>query len=156
MQERTFKCANCKKQLELFQIHYLPGQNIYDPISGMRYDTGQNYCGKCYKEHTGQNILEEKQKLKNITLIRDAIVDSNINLLAKVEEKISDTTNEKGLRIGTFKIKDSSAEIILVVWNNIIDRLKAGDEIYLENGYVRDWKGEKRITPGRNGVIKRM
>lgn len=121
-------------------------------LSAFCSENGLESSAKAYNL-AGEDIYDP---ISGINYNKDAVIDSNINLLAKIDAKISDTKNEKGLRIGLFKIKDSSAEVILVVWNNIIDLLKAGDEIYLENGYVRDWKGETRITPGRNGVIKRM
>jgi len=60
MEERTFKCASCRGSLEIFELHHLTGEDIYDYIGGMRYNSGKNYCEKCYNELTGQNVSKEE------------------------------------------------------------------------------------------------
>ena len=50
--ERIFHCYNCRKELGVTQLHNLPGQVIYDPATGLKYNTGENYCEDCYDELT--------------------------------------------------------------------------------------------------------
>ncbi len=50
--ERIVKCSSCKKELNILQVHYLPGQDLFSASSGLSYNTGENYCEDCYKQLT--------------------------------------------------------------------------------------------------------
>tara|TARA_Y100000034_G_scaffold535_1_gene711 strand:+ start:217 stop:771 length:555 start_codon:yes stop_codon:yes gene_type:complete len=183
--ERRFKCSSCGKILDLFQIRRIPGEVIVEP-DGFTYETGKNYCDDCFENQTTGNVLydpskkkpketklkekinfegtilegitklKKEVKFKDADLIENAIVDQNINLIVEVKEKIKEKIVKNGLRVGLFKIEDSSGEIVLVLWNKLIDIIRVNDKIYIENGYVRDWQGEKRITPGKTGMIRKI
>jgi replication factor A1 len=59
-------------------------------------------------------------------------------------------------RVVTAIVKDDSGEMVLTLWNEQIDQVAKGDTIEIENGYVNEWQGEKQLTPGRKGTIKKV
>ena len=50
--------------------------------------------------------------------------------------------------------KDETGDIKLTLWNEDIDKVKAGDKIHLTNGYVNEWQGEMQLTTGRMGKLE--
>ena len=50
--------------------------------------------------------------------------------------------------------KDGTGDIKLTLWNEDIDKIKAGDKVHLTNGYVNEWQGEMQLTTGRMGKIE--
>ena len=50
--------------------------------------------------------------------------------------------------------KDETGDIKLTLWNEDIDKVKAGDKIHLVNGYVNEWQGEMQLTTGRMGKLE--
>jgi replication factor A1 len=57
------------------------------------------------------------------------------------------------LRVANVTIKDDSGSITLVLWNDQIDLVKAGDKIKIENGYVNEWQGASQLTLGKFGKL---
>ena len=51
-------------------------------------------------------------------------------------------------------VKDDSGEIKLTLWNDDIEKVKAGDKIKITNGYVSEFQGEKQLTAGRFGKLE--
>ena len=60
----------------------------------------------------------------------------------------------KAGRVSTAIAKDESGDIKLTLWNEDIDKVKAGDKIHLTNGYVNEWQGELQLTTGRLGKLE--
>ena len=61
----------------------------------------------------------------------------------------------KAGRVATASAKDESgASISLTLWNDDVDKVKAGDKIKLTNGYVNEWQGELQLTTGRMGKME--
>ena len=56
--------------------------------------------------------------------------------------------------VATAIAKDETGDIKLTLWNDDIDRIKAGDKVHLTNGYVNEWQGEMQLTTGRMGKIE--
>ena len=50
--------------------------------------------------------------------------------------------------------KDSSGDIKLTLWNDDIDKIKAGDKIKITDGYVSEWQGELQLGTGKYGKIE--
>ncbi|MBU0461092.1 MAG: hypothetical protein KJ574_00755 [Nanoarchaeota archaeon] len=50
-------------------------------------------------------------------------------------------------------IKDSTGEMKLTLWNEQIDKVKLGDKIHIQKGYVNEWQGEKQLTTGKFGTL---
>lgn len=57
-------------------------------------------------------------------------------------------------RVANAIAKDETGDIKLTLWNEDIDRIKAGDKIKLTNGYVNEWQGEMQLTTGRMGKLE--
>ena len=57
-------------------------------------------------------------------------------------------------RVANAKIKDNSGSIVLTLWNEEIDKIKAGAKIKIINGYVNEWQGEKQLSAGKFGQIE--
>jgi replication factor A1 len=57
-------------------------------------------------------------------------------------------------KVATAIAKDESGDIKITLWNEDIERVKAGDKIHLANGYVNEWQGEMQLTTGRMGKLE--
>ena len=57
------------------------------------------------------------------------------------------------LRVANATIKDDSGTMTLVLWNDQIDQVKAGNKIKIENGYVNEWQGAAQLTLGKFGKL---
>ena len=57
-------------------------------------------------------------------------------------------------RVATAIAKDETGDVKLTLWNEDIDKVKAGDKIHLTNGYVSEWQGEMQLTTGRLGKLE--
>ena len=57
------------------------------------------------------------------------------------------------LRVANANISDASGSIVLVLWNDEIDRIKAGAKVKIENGYVNEWQGKSQLTLGKFGKM---
>ena len=50
--------------------------------------------------------------------------------------------------------KDETGDVKLTLWNEDIEKVKAGDKVHLTNGYVNEWQGEMQLTTGRMGKLE--
>ncbi len=57
-------------------------------------------------------------------------------------------------RVSNAIAKDETGDIKLTLWNEDIEKVKAGDKIKLTNGYVNEWQGEMQLTTGRMGKLE--
>jgi replication factor A1 len=57
------------------------------------------------------------------------------------------------LKVANATIKDDSGTITLVLWNDDIDKIKEGDKIKIENGYVNEWQNAPQLTLGKFGKM---
>ena len=57
-------------------------------------------------------------------------------------------------KVSTAIAKDETGDIKLTLWNEDIDKVKAGDKVHLTNGYVNEWQGEMQLTTGRMGTLE--
>ena len=57
-------------------------------------------------------------------------------------------------KVATAIAKDETGDVKLSLWNEDIDRVKAGDKIHITNGYVNEWQGEIQLTTGRMGKLE--
>lgn len=58
------------------------------------------------------------------------------------------------LRVCDAKLKDSSGEIKLSLWNDEVDKVKVGDRIKIINGYCGEYQGEKQLSAGKYGKME--
>ena len=81
----------------------------------------------------------------------------NVSLEAEVVEvEAPREINKMGkvLRVANATIKDDSGTIILVLWNDEIDRVQAGNNVKITNGYVNSWKDKTQLTLGKFGKME--
>ena len=69
------------------------------------------------------------------------------------EPREFDKFGKKG-RVCNAKISDDSGEVKLTLWNEEIDKVKAGDKVKITNGYVNEFQGEMQLTAGKFGKLE--
>lgn len=57
-------------------------------------------------------------------------------------------------KVATAIIKDGTGKVKLSLWNEQTGKIKAGDKIKIEKGYVGEWQGELQLTTGKFGTIE--
>jgi replication factor A1 len=59
-------------------------------------------------------------------------------------------------RVANSILEDESGQIVLTLWNEDVDNIKAGDKIKVVNGYVNEWRGDLQLTAGRKGSLEKI
>ncbi|MBI2654113.1 hypothetical protein HYX02_04850 [Candidatus Woesearchaeota archaeon] len=90
-------------------------------------------------------IKDLKPKQGNVDIVVDVVDVGDVREFNKFG---------KPGRVATAIAKDETGDIKLTLWNEDIDKVKAGDKIHLENGYVSEWQGEMQLTTGRLGKLE--
>lgn len=86
-------------------------------------------------------------------LVRQGNVDIIVDIVDVGETRTFEKFGRSG-RVATAVAKDETGDIKLTLWNEDIDRVKAGDKVHIINGYVSEWQGEKQLTTGRLGKLE--
>ena len=60
----------------------------------------------------------------------------------------------KAGKVATAIAKDETGDVKFTLWNEDIDKVKAGDKVHVINGYVNEWQGEMQLTTGRMGKLE--
>lgn len=85
------------------------------------------------------------------------IGESKVNVEGMIKS-ISDTRafNKFGreLKVANAILEDESGAIKLTLWNDEIMKIKNGDKIKINNGFVNEFQGEKQLTAGKFGKIE--
>ncbi len=85
---------------------------------------------------------------------------SNVNIKVKVVStaEVQRVTSGRGIEyeILELKVEDETGSITLVLWDDKITPLKAGDFLKIENGFVTSFKGDWRINVGKYGEITKV
>ncbi len=90
----------------------------------------------------------------NISELRPGTGSVNIEAeIVSIETPREINKMGRRLRVANAQIKDDSGSISLVLWNQQIDSVKAGDRIKIENGYVNEWQGTAQLTLGKFGKL---
>jgi len=84
---------------------------------------------------------------------RQGKIEIEAEVISMGEVREFEKFGNKG-RVASAKIKDESGEISLVLWNEDIDKVKAGNKVKIINGYVNEFQGEKQLTAGRFGKLE--
>ena len=56
-------------------------------------------------------------------------------------------------RVTSATVKDETGEVKLTLWNDDVDKVKKGDKILIENGWVSEFQGDKQLSSGRFGKL---
>ncbi len=85
---------------------------------------------------------------------------SRVNIRVKVVStaEVQRVTTGKGIEheIQELEVEDETGSITLVLWDDKIVPLKAGDLLQIENGFVTSFKGDWRINVGKYGEITKV
>lgn len=82
-----------------------------------------------------------------------------IDVVVQVISKDAPRTFEKfgkAGRVCNAKIRDTSGEMTLTLWNDEADVVKVGDKIRIQNGWCSEYKGERQLSAGKFGKIEVM
>ena len=74
--------------------------------------------------------------------VKQGNVDIELDIVDVGEAREFEKFGRTG-KVATAIAKDETGDIKLSLWNEDIDRIKAGDKIKITNGYVSEWQGEK-------------
>jgi replication factor A1 len=61
----------------------------------------------------------------------------------------------KDLKVANAILEDESGTVKLTLWNDDVEKFKAGDVVRISNGYVGEFQGEKQLTSGKFGKIEK-
>ena len=90
-------------------------------------------------------IKDLKPKQGNVDIIVDIVDVGDVREFQKFG---------KPGKVANAIAKDKTGDVKLTLWNEDIERVKAGDKIHLTNGYVNEWQGEMQLTTGRMGKLE--
>ena len=90
----------------------------------------------------------------NISELKPGTGSVNIEAsVVSIEETREINKMGRTLRVANATIKDDSGSITLVLWNDQIEKVKEGDNIKIENGYVNEWQNKPQLTLGKFGKL---
>ena len=80
---------------------------------------------------------------------------ANVEATVKsVEEPREINKFGREIRVANAIVADGSGEIKLTLWNQDIDKVKAGSKVKVSNGYVNEFNGELQLTSGKFGKLE--
>lgn len=85
--------------------------------------------------------------------MRDVDMELNVLSASKPKQIISGSGIEH--EILEAEVEDETGKIKLVLWDDRIIPLKAGDVVQVRNGFVSSFKGEWRINVGKSGEVEK-
>lgn len=59
-------------------------------------------------------------------------------------------------KLRNLKIKDSSGEADLTMWNDDVDKFAQGDTLKLTDCWVKEWNGNIQLSSGKKGKIEKI
>ena len=81
-------------------------------------------------------------------------VNITFKIMSTSEERSIDSSRDEGLhRVLDAVVGDSTATVLMPIWNETIDSIKEGETYTLTNGYTGLFKGNLRLQLGKFGSI---
>jgi replication factor A1 len=81
-------------------------------------------------------------------------VNITFKIMSTSEERSIDSSRDEGLhRVLDAVVGDSTATVLMPIWNETIDSIKEGETYTLTNGYTGLFKGSLRLHLGKFGSI---
>jgi len=92
----------------------------------------------------------------NINELRDGM--RKVGMVAKVIAKgepreVRSRYTDETYKVCDFTIEDETGTVTLTLWNDEIDQVNVGDEVVVENGYIKSFRGELQLNVGKYGVL---
>ena len=85
--------------------------------------------------------------------IRQGKVDIVVDIVDVGEVREFEKFGKIG-KVATAIAKDDTGDVKLTLWNEDIEKVKAGDKVEITNGYVSEWQGELQLTTGKFGKLE--
>lgn len=73
--------------------------------------------------------------------------------IVELSEPREFTTFRGNGRVANAKAKDKSGEIKVTLWGDQIDEVKEGDKITINDGWVKEYRGELQVSTGKFGKL---
>ncbi len=88
-----------------------------------------------------------------ISELRDGMrrVDVEGTVIDKSESRAVNLRIGGQANVADCTLQDDSGSIKLSLWDDMIDQVKAGDRVKVENGYINSFRSEIRLNVGRYG-----
>jgi len=80
-------------------------------------------------------------------------VDMELDIVDVAQPRQFEKFGRSG-RVANAIAKDDSGDIKLTLWNDDIEKVKAGDRVKITNGYVSEWQGELQLGTGKFGKLE--
>lgn len=71
-----------------------------------------------------------------------------------IEEPRSFNKFGREIKVANAIVEDETGSVKLTLWNQEIDKVKAGDKVKITNGFVNEFQGEKQLTAGKFGKME--
>ena len=59
-------------------------------------------------------------------------------------------------KLRNLRIKDSSGEADLTMWNDDVDKFSQGDTLKLTDCWVKEWNGNIQLSSGKKGKVEKI
>lgn len=80
-------------------------------------------------------------------------VDSLEGEVVSVEEPREFTNFRGSGRVANAVVKDETGEVKFTLWNDQIEQVTTGTKIVIENGWVKEYRGELQVSTGKFGTL---
>ncbi len=82
-------------------------------------------------------------------------VDTAFKVLEKLNEReVTSRISGKTHRVAEFLVGDETANVVLTLWNNDIEKVEVGKSYELKNGFVNIFKNSMRLALSRRSELK--
>lgn len=109
------------------------------------------------EQYTRNKFSAGNLKIGDLVKISELDINSRrINLKAKVvdiEQPRDIVTRFGQTRVANAVIEDETGEFTLVLWGDEIDKVMVGQQIQVENGYIREFQGKLQLNVGKYGKL---
>lgn len=89
-----------------------------------------------------------------INELKDGSVKVNVEGKVVEKEAAREITTKFGrTKVANAVLEDDSGTIVLVLWGDDTDKVNEGDNVKIENGYIREWNGTLQLNVGKYGKL---
>ncbi|MEM4194941.1 MAG: OB-fold nucleic acid binding domain-containing protein [Candidatus Anstonellales archaeon] len=93
-------------------------------------------------------------KISELKANRNATVEGKV--VSKDEPTEVTTMAGKVVKVANAVLQDETGRITLVLWAEDAERIKKGDRVRVENGWVSEYGGILKLSAGRSGKIVKL
>jgi len=89
--------------------------------------------------------------------IKDLKPNKSVDVLeveiVEIEEPKEFTSFKGAGRLANAKAKDNTGTVKLTLWNDQVEQVGKGNKVKIENGWVKEYRGELQVSTGKFGKI---